>query len=68
MGALGRLWGLRGVLGALLHTWGSGEVPGAPHACQLQAALVDLVWPNSLALSPYFSKHPGGLDKEFLKN
>ena len=70
-GAVG-LWGgcghSEGFWRAHLQAWGNEEVPGAPHACQIQAGLVDLVWPKSLALSPPSSKHPGGSDKEFLKN
>lgn len=57
----------RGAGKQICKPWGGEEASGArrPHSCHLQAELVDLVWPNSLALSPCSHKHPE--DKKFLK-
>lgn len=59
----------RGAIKQICKPWGGKKVPGgrAPDSCHLQAGLVDLVWPNSLALSPCSYKHPGDLNKEFKK-
>lgn len=59
----------RGAGKQICKPWGGKKVPGgrAPDSCHLQAGLVDLVWPNSLALSPCSYKHPGDLNKEFKK-